>query len=521
MSKEISKEKFLNKVKKKNKTTSNVVIIIVLSAIIIGAIAAAALWWFGFSDITIDEGNNPFENTSDMQNTPVSNNGEDGENDVLDIIRNENSHNILFVGKDRVGSNTDVILLINFNADSQTISVLQIPRDTYMDSEHNVSDRSKRVNAIYAYGSIDTGSVEGGLEALEKAVEDCFAVTIDSYFMVNLSGFRKIVDAIGGVWVDVPFDMYYEDPEQDLYIDLKKGPTLLDGNKAEQFVRFRNDYAEGDLGRVQAQKIFLTALVNKLLSPEWYTIDKLTNVANYVLDCSTTNMKASDIAGYVKKADLSKLSAESIVFYTAPGESYQRSNGAWYYSLYLEESRQVINKAFNVYNVEIEEKHMALKEESHIYQSVDVDGDTASDLKENPPHIYLDQNKISQNTPEVPDDSSVEAGVVTDTPQESGEKTSDEQSVEQFPDEETEQLYEEPDVTHENNDINDSDEEAYESTEELPGEDTIQNGEGEEPVDDNADISESENADILDTDSEKIDYKNETTADEKEDTVNE
>ena len=221
--------------------------------------------------------------------------------------------------------------------------------------------------------------------------------------MIDLNGFVKIIDSIGGVYVDVPFDMYYNDKAQNLYIDLKKGPQTLDGNQSEQFVRFRNTYVLGDLGRVSAQKIFLSALVEKLLSPDWFTLDKLTSVASNLIKYSTTSVTLSDIVGYLKKIDFGTLSDDSITFYTAPGESFFTKSGASMYTLYMKESLEIINKAFNLYNLRVTEEHVTLSEQMRTeYTVVDTNGLTAKDIENDQPHIIVVRPRPTV-TPDVSD----------------------------------------------------------------------------------------------------------------------
>lgn len=328
-----------------------------------------------------------------------------------EIVRSENEYNILVVGKDRVGSNTDVIMVVNFDAETQEINVLQIPRDTYVEDQINVG-QSKRINAIYAFAYMKnirtmshSDASHTSLKYLEGVVEDTFGITIDHYFMIDLNGFVKIIDSIGGVYVDVPFDMNYKDSAQNLYIDLKKGPQTLNGDQSEQFVRFRNTYVMGDLGRVSAQKIFLSALVEKLLSPEWYSLDKLTSVASNLIEYSTTSVTLTDIVGYLKQIDFSKLSDDSITFYTAQGESFFTSNGASMYTLYMKENLEIINKAFNLYNVDVTEKHVTLSEQMRTeYHLADTNGLTAKDIEKDQPDIIVARPKpvVTPPTEETP-----------------------------------------------------------------------------------------------------------------------
>ncbi len=343
------------------------------------------------------------------------------------IQRNKNSYNVLVVGKDRVGSNTDVIMVVNFNSSTQKINVLQIPRDTYVEDPINVG-QSKRINAIYAFAYMKNSRSMSHSDAshesvkyLEGTIEDTFGITIDNYFMIDLNGFVKIIDSIGGVKVDVPFDMYYNDNAQNLHIDLKKGLQTLDGNQSEQFVRFRNTYVLGDLGRVSAQKIYLSALVEKLLSPDWFTLDKLTSVATNLIKYSTTSVTLSDIVGYLKKIDFGTLSDDSITFYTAPGESFFTKSGASMYTLYMKESLEIINKAFNLYNVNVTEDHVTLSEQMRTeYTIVDTNGLTAKDIEKDQPHIIVARPRptvtpeASDGTEEEPTEGEVTEGEVAE-----------------------------------------------------------------------------------------------------------
>lgn len=446
--------------------------------IILGVIAVvilALVLSFLFMTPSIDEGSNPFDESGFMKAFGKKNaynfetvyryfreptlgtvytladffgNGSlVGEADD-EIIRNKNEYNILVVGKDRVGSNTDVIMVVNFDAATQKINILQIPRDTYVEDPINVG-QSKRINAIYAFAYMKNIRSMSHSEAshesvkyLEGTIEDTFGITIDNYFMIDLNGFVKIIDSIGGVYVDVPFDMNYKDEAQNLYIDLKKGPQTLNGNQSEQFVRFRNTYVLGDLGRVSAQKIYLSALVEKLLSPEWFSLESLTGVASNLIKYSTTGVSLTDIVGYLKKIDFGKLSDDSITFYTAPGESFFTKGGASMYTLYMKENLEIINKAFNLYNVDVTENHVTLSEQMRSeYNVVDTNGLTAKDIENDQPSIIVARPKPV--TPpstdpvegEVPTESEPVEGdePIEGEPTEDGELTEEESPVEGEP----------------------------------------------------------------------------------------
>ena len=159
---------------------------------------------------------------------------------------------ILVIGTDRVGENTDVMLAVRVK--DGTTDVLQVPRDTFVESERF---GVVKANALYAFG---------GVEAVKQELGQVLDSPVDRYLRVNLRAVERLADALGGVEVDVPKRMYYVDSRQGLYIDLYPGPQLLRGEALEGFLRFRNDEL-GDLGRMERQKLVLREVFRKLSQP--------------------------------------------------------------------------------------------------------------------------------------------------------------------------------------------------------------------------------------------------------------
>ena len=228
------------------------------------------------------------------------------------------SKNILVLGMDRQAELCDVMMLVNVNFTKNSITVAHIPRDTYA----AYTDGSyKKLNG--AYNSL------GGARQVASFLSDAMGVEIHHYVCVGLDTVSEVVDAVGGVDVTLPCDMSYRDPEQGLYIDLDKGLRHLDGDLAEKFLRFRASYVEGDLGRIDAQKIFLAAFFEKIsseMSPS--LIIKLTEAANGV----ETDLDVSDMLSMgVRCIGVGK---KDIGFVTLPGrEAVATESGAWYYVL--------------------------------------------------------------------------------------------------------------------------------------------------------------------------------------------
>ncbi len=161
--------------------------------------------------------------------------------------------NILVLGTDVGGGNTDVIATLRINGG--ITSITQVPRDTYIEAE---GYRPTKINALYSLG---------GTDLLERELSRKMGQPITHHVVVNLNAIRRISDALGGIDVDVPKRMRYTDRSQGLSIDLQPGPQRLKGNDLEGFLRFRHD-EWGDIGRIERQQLALKALFRKLTRPE-------------------------------------------------------------------------------------------------------------------------------------------------------------------------------------------------------------------------------------------------------------
>ena len=268
--------------------------------------------------------------------------------------RREDVYNFLVLGIDRAANLSDVIMIVSYDVKNGDISVLSLPRDTYI----NVGSNYHKLNAYFSASynrSRETGTerYRDAIESMSEFIENGLCIKLDRYVCVDTAGFREIIDAIGGVDMEVPFDMYYEDPEQDLYIDLKAGYQHLTGAQAEQFVRYRSGYLNGDIGRISAQKLFLTALVNQIKNS--FNASTLVSIAKTAIEYVTTDLTVAEI-GYFAKYALS-VDLDKISFTTLPGGGVVNpDSGASYYVMYAENVRQIVNERFNVYTREITEE---------------------------------------------------------------------------------------------------------------------------------------------------------------------
>ncbi|AAO36554.1 LytR family transcriptional regulator [Clostridium tetani] len=216
--------------------------------------------------------------------------------------------NILIMGVDIGGiesdnepKRTDTIILMNYNPKNKKINIVSIPRDTRV----VINNNWQKINNAHA---ID------GVNGLINSVENLLKVNINYYAKLNFKGFRSLVDSVGGIDMEIAQNMYYDDASQNLHINFKKGEKVhLDGKKAEEFFRWRknNDgtgLAEGDLGRIKNQHLFIEKFIAKVKSPS--TIARLPIMLSTLPKYVETNMEPNDMVKYaynflrVEKSDM-------------------------------------------------------------------------------------------------------------------------------------------------------------------------------------------------------------------------
>lgn len=197
----------------------------------------------------------------------------------------------LLVGKDHVGNNTDTIMVITAHTQDNKISILSVPRDT----KATVNGSNMKINAVYSHAAYKGLNDE---ETLINTVTEITGIPINYYAIVDLKAFRDIVDELDGVWYDVPRNYYYNDPYQDLTINLKKGEQLLNGKQAEGLVRYRHDYVRADLERVEVQQDFIKEIIKQKLNVKYIT--KIPAVYKLVSEHVISNLKVEDIISFAK-----------------------------------------------------------------------------------------------------------------------------------------------------------------------------------------------------------------------------
>lgn len=228
-------------------------------------------------------------------------------------------------GVDEDGYRTDVIFVVNYNSETGKSRVISIPRDTKVDwSEEQQAKMEEIKGYSVSVSKINEMTSYAGIEHINEftvpEIEELLDIQIDNYIIITIDAFKQIVDAIGGVEVDVPVlngnGLHYDDNSQDLHIHLEPGLQILDGEAAEGLVRFRKGYAEGDVGRIKTQQLFLEAFAKKITSPQ--IITKIPNIIKTIFDTVSTDIKLSEISNYLPY--LKSLSADQVTFNIIPGE---------------------------------------------------------------------------------------------------------------------------------------------------------------------------------------------------------
>ena len=181
---------------------------------------------------------------------------------------------------------SDTLMVATIDPQKNEASLLSIPRDTRVAIPKNGYDK---INAAYAYG---------GEKLTQRTVEDFLGIRMDHYVIINTHAFQKIIDAIGGIDIDVEKRMYYEDPWDDdggLVIDLRPGRQHMDGKTAVTYVRYRDE--EGDIGRVKRQQKFMRACVDAVTTPA--ILPRLPGIISSVIDSVKTDLSVRQMLEFI------------------------------------------------------------------------------------------------------------------------------------------------------------------------------------------------------------------------------
>ena len=330
--KEVAKDKKNRYAKKRKKKIGKKVLIFIIIILLLG------IGWFTYRTIRNGGG------ISGMLATVVGHN-ENTKKDLKEI-----KVLILGVSTDTDAELTDTIMIASYNPNTQKANLLSIPRDTFTGKNPKKAVASQKINSLYNINKTPDKTL--------AAVNELTGLDIKYYVIVKTEALIKLVDAIGGVKFNVPMRMKYTDTSQDLVIDLEEGEQLIDGNKAEQLLRFRhNDYQKGvgmtsypseygdnDFGRMRTQRDFIIATLKQTLKPSnIFKIGQILEIANENVD---TNLELSFVKDYIPYAV--ELDTENITSATLPGTTpdVSTTNGVSVFVADKKASKELIQSMF-------------------------------------------------------------------------------------------------------------------------------------------------------------------------------
>ena len=255
---------------------------------------------------------------------------------------------VLGISTDEKGSLlTDTIMIASYNPQTQKAALVSVPRDTYTGKNTAKATAYEKINALY--------SRKEDPQTVLDAVNNLTGLDLQYYVIVKTEAFIKLVDAIGEVTFNVPIDMNYDDTSQDLHIHLKAGEQKLDGDKAEQLVRFRHnnngtsypdEYGNNDLGRIITQREFIMAVIKQTAKVE--NITKLGQILDVAKENVITNIDfdvAKDYIPYIVEFNTDNLETAAL-----PGTTpdWSKTNNVSIFVLDKVETKILINQIFEL-----------------------------------------------------------------------------------------------------------------------------------------------------------------------------
>lgn len=302
-------------------------------------VAAVIVLGYGASKVLIKPPTIPTADSSQSQTEQ----GVPPDMEKGDHQRKEQTYTFLLTCPDQSSGNADAVMVVTYDVPNQKIGMLSIPRDTL------VNEPNPKINASY----------HKGVDNLKRVVSDLVGFPLDFHIVLDLDGFIELVDAVGGVEFNVPVNMYYDDPSQNLQIYYEPGMQHLDGQSAMEVCRFRKNadgtgYPLGDIQRAETLRNMMTTVAKKVVS--WSSITKVNQFIDILERNVETNLSSTDFAWFASQA--LKLNLDTgVVGGSLPGDGTITYKGTkWCYELYQDESLKMINELVNPYTSALTEK---------------------------------------------------------------------------------------------------------------------------------------------------------------------
>ena len=303
------------KAEQRKRKRRSILLVIALILILIGTYAAAKVW------VKMDQ----WQGKAEKSDFVVSASDQEKIKDVI---------NVAVLGTDEDGFRADVNMLVSFNTTTKELHMISVPRDTrvvmtdemirHLNKEGEYIPQQNGVYGQCKLTELHANAGEGNRSTFSVAMmEELLGVKVDYYIKFDLTAFKKVVDAVGGVDFYVPMNMYWDMTDTGgPLINLREGMQHLDGEKAEQLVRFRDGYAQKDLKRIEVQQEFIMALIEKVCSSETL-LNRLDDLVEVVLDCTESDITVAEAlkyVKYVKDLDPAKITSDTVPYVGDPGK---------------------------------------------------------------------------------------------------------------------------------------------------------------------------------------------------------
>lgn len=255
-------------------------------------------------------------------------------------LKNLDTLQVLILGESTGMS--DTIIVASYDPKTQKAALMSIPRDTFTGDSKSSARYYHKINALYNYGETPEKTV--------KAVNKITGLDIEYYIIVDTEALIKLVDTIGGLEFDVPINMNYDDPTQDLHIHLSAGYQKLTGSQVEGLVRFRHnnngstypcEYGIEDHGRSKTQRNVIIALAKQSLKLK--NVTEISNIIDILKEYVDTNMNLNSVKDYVPYAF--KMDMNNIKVGRLPGAD-KVVNGVWFFFHDEVETEALVNELF-------------------------------------------------------------------------------------------------------------------------------------------------------------------------------
>lgn len=322
---------------KKNSKIKILCIILVIEFIIVAALLFIHMIWIRPPEMDL-------KSSASAENEVHSSDNSQGDFPEISSVasqneRKEKCYTFLIAASDQSSGNADVIMVLTYDTKNQKIGIVSIPRDTLVHRD------VPKINSAY----------QSGVDTLQNVVSDLLGIPIDFYVTINVEGFVKLVDTVGGIGFEIPRHMSYDDPIQDLHIHFESGEQFLDGKQALEVCRWRknNDgtqgYADSDIGRTETQQKLLLAIAKKILANPQKLVSYIDIFSEYV----KTDLPLGNMAWFAKSA-LELDTGNDISTATLPGDGTVTYGGYTYcYQLYSDQVLEIVNTIINPYTEDI------------------------------------------------------------------------------------------------------------------------------------------------------------------------